>query len=136
VDSSSSGEATSCVLTIRPQAQAGYSADQHDHCKNMSLMGSDTWSKVNALCKTSFTDLVGNMTIEETLQQKSYIMFMEQDDQSFNPMLFFSGSSFGFHVFDRTGLHCFVAQLNTTSSPKCILHILGCLFFGHPATVG
>jgi hypothetical protein len=61
---------------------------------------------------------------------------MEQDDRSFNPTLFFSGNSFGFHVCDRTGLRCFVAQLNATSSPKHILRILGCLFFGRPATVG
>jgi hypothetical protein len=104
--------------------------------ENMSLTGSDAWSKVNALCETSLTNLSGNMTIEETLQQKSYIMFMEQDDRSFNPTLFFSGNSFGFHVFDRTGLRCFVAQLNAISSPKRILRILGCLFFGRPATVG
>jgi Fungal protein kinase len=104
--------------------------------ENLTLTGSDAWSKVNALCETSFTDIAGNMTIKETLQQKSYIMFTEQDDRSFNPTLFFSSSSFGFHVFDCTGLHCFVAQLNATSSPKCILHILGCLFFGRPATVG
>jgi hypothetical protein len=101
-----------------------------------SLTGPDGWSKVNALCETSLTNLSGNMTIEETLQQKSYIMFMEQDDRVFNPTLFFSGNSFRFHVFDRLGLHCFVAHLNTASSPERILRILGCLFFGRPATLG
>jgi Fungal protein kinase len=104
--------------------------------ENMSLTESDAWSKVYALCEISLTNFSGNMTIEATLQQKSYIMFMEQDDRSFNPTLFFSGNSFGFHVFDRTGLRRFVAQLSATSSPKHILRILGCLFFGRPATVG
>lgn len=104
--------------------------------ESMSLTGSDAWSKVDALCETSVTNLSGNMTIEDTLQQKSYIMFMEQDDRLFNPTLFFSGNSFGFHVFDRTGLRCFVAPCGANSSPKHILRILGCLFFGRPATVG
>jgi Fungal protein kinase len=102
----------------------------------VSLTGPDGWSKVNALCEMSLTNLSENRTIEETLQQKSYIMFMEQDDRSFNPTLFFAGDYFGLHVFDRLGLHCFVASLNTASSPERILRILGCLFFGRPATVG
>jgi hypothetical protein len=102
----------------------------------MSLTGPDGWSKVNALCETSITNLSGNMTIEGTLQQKSYIMFMEQDDQLFNPTIFFSGNSFGFHLFDRTGLHCFVAPLTASTSPERILCILGCLFFGRPAMIG
>jgi hypothetical protein len=101
----------------------------------VSMVGPDAWLKVNALCETSVTGFSDNTTIEDTLQQKSYIMFMEQDDRSFNPTLFFAGDFFGLHVFDRLSLHCFVASLNTASSPERILCILGCLFFGRPATV-
>src|ERR1700683_5101804 len=86
--------------------------------ETISLTGPDAWSTVNALCETSATKLSGNTTIEDTLEQKSYIMFMEQDDRLFNPMLFFSGNSFGLRVFDRTGLRCFVAPLEASSSPK------------------
>ena len=52
-----------------------------------------------------------------------------------NPTLFFSSNSFRLRVFDCTGLHCFVATLEASSSPKHILCILGCMFFGHPATI-
>ena len=104
--------------------------------ESMSLTETDAWTKVNALCETSATNLSGNTTIEDTLEQKSYIMFMEQDDRLFNPTLFFSGNSFGLRVFDRTGLRCFVATLEASSSPKHILRILGCMFFGRPATIG
>jgi hypothetical protein len=103
---------------------------------SMSLTESDAWSKVNALCETSATNLSVNTTIENTLEQKSYIMFMEQDDRLFNPTLFFSGNTFGFRVFDRTGLRCFSAPLDAFHSPKHILRILSCLFFGRPATIG
>ena len=104
--------------------------------ESMSLTEPDAWSKVNALCETSATKLSGNTTIEDTLEQKAYIMFMEQDDRVFNPTLFFSGNSFGLHVFDHTGLCCFDTQLDASSSPKHILRILSCLFFGRPATIG
>ena len=51
--------------------------------ESMSLTEMDVWTKVNTLCEMSATNLSGNTTIEDTLEQKSYIMFMEQDDRLF-----------------------------------------------------
>jgi hypothetical protein len=118
-----------------PYVQAGVVLVNMIGDEIVSMVGPDAWSKVIALCEISVTGFSDNTTIKDTLQQKSYIMFMEQDDQSFNLTLFFSGNSFRLHVFDRLGLHCFVASLNTASSPEHILCILGCLCFGRPATV-
>jgi|SRR5882762_7893233 len=103
VDSSGSGEATSCILIVQ-SCKPDVMLVNMIGGEIMSLTGSDGWLKVNALCEMSITNLSGNMTIKGTLQQKYYIMFMEQDDQSFNPTIFFSGNSFRFHVFDCTVL--------------------------------
>ena len=88
------------------------------------------WSNVLALCKTSTTSYRKNTTMPGKMEEKSYIMQMEQDDCCFTPAIGFAGDTFMLRVFDREGTQSFDTRLNHNGSLKRILCVHGSLFFG------
>ena len=88
------------------------------------------WSNVLALCETSTTSYRKNTTMPGTMEEKSYIIQMEQDDHCFTPAIGFARDTFTLQVFDQEGTQSFDTRLNHNGSPKRILHVLGSLFFG------
>ena len=94
------------------------------------------WSNVLALCEMSKTNLRDSAFMAGTLQEKLYIMQMEQDNHCFTPAICFVGDMFTLHVFYHDGLQTFNTKIADDSSPKKLLKILGSLFFGHPSTIG
>ena len=91
---------------------------------------STPWSNVLALCETSVTSYRKNTTTPGTMEEKSYIIQMEQDDHCFIPAIGFTGDTFTLQVFNWEGTQSFDTWLNHNGSPKRILRILGSLFFG------
>ena len=94
------------------------------------------WSNVLALCETSMTSYRKNTTMPGTMEEKSYIMQMEQDDRCFTPAIGFAGDTFTLQVFNREGTQSFDTRITHNGSLKRILCVLGSLFFGQPATIG
>ena len=74
--------------------------------------------------------------MEPSIKQKLYIMFMEQDNWSFNPVIFFKSTVYGFHLYNCYGLQTHQAKLLTIHAAKDILCIIVHLFFGCPASIG
>ena len=69
--------------------------------KTMLMQGESTlWSNVLALCETSATPYRKNQVMPGSMEEKSYIMQMEQDDHCFTPAIGFAGDTFVLRVFD------------------------------------
>ena len=99
--------------------------------KTMLMQGKRTpYSNVLALCAMSTMPYRKNQVMPGSMEEKSYIMQMEQDDRCFTPAIGFVGDMFILCIFDRGGVQSFKIRLNNSNSPKKILHVLGCLFFG------
>jgi len=68
--------------------------------KIMSLTGPDGWSKVNALCEMSITNLSGNITIEGTLQNPTSCSWSKMTGRLILPY---------FSLVIRSGFICSIA---------------------------
>ena len=72
--------------------------------KTMLTEGNRTlWSNILALCETSTTSYRKNTTMPGTMEEKSYIMQMEQDDHCFTTAIDFAGDTFMLQVFNWEG---------------------------------
>ena len=92
------------------------------------------WSDILGFSET--TTILYNPRTEPSVKQKSYIMFMEQDNRSFNPVIYFKDDHFGFHLYDRNGLQKYFMKVKAVRAASNILHILAHLLFGRPASIG
>lgn len=92
------------------------------------------WSKILVCSET--TTVNNNPVTEAMVKEKSYIMFMEQDNRCFVPAVYFQNDRFGFHMYDRNRLQTYRAPLQSTHSPSHLLRIFTHLFFGRPAAIG
>ena len=71
------------------------------HDKTMLVQGERTpWSNVLALCETSTMPYRKNQVMPGSMEEKSYIMQMEQDDRCFTPAIGFTGDMFILCIFD------------------------------------
>ena len=69
--------------------------------KTTLMQGERTpWSNVLALCKMSTMPYRKNQVMLGSMEEKSYIMQMEQDDHCFTPAIGFTGDMFILRVFD------------------------------------
>lgn len=92
------------------------------------------WSNILALCETSATTYSKNPNIRNTVDQKSYCMFTEQDNRSFIPAIILAGDEFALRMYDRCGWES--TRRTTRNGAADLLRTMGCLFFGRPATIG
>jgi hypothetical protein len=103
--------------------------------EHFATSNTPTWHKVHALCEITRSERAKSKTIKDTITQKSYLMFISQDNRCFAPSLDICDGYFTFTVIDRSGMVVDVTS-KITDDPLTLLRIIVGLMFGRPSVIG